>query len=458
MNLTNILTRKDPLKKAFVTLEDGMTDVLNEEFMLPPEPEPTPQDTGEVADEFDAAFTADSNDGDLAATMPAFDDETPDRLTPHTQNRFAGFTAFNDARNTTQDELNRIGSALASIAASNHLSREFISDCHADIHRANELEMANAAYSAENRQLGDRVERLEKLRSRYDQLIEVLKRRESKLLQEAEILRDSLGAVKLEAVEAKNAVARTESLHGELHASLAAKTNEAERSMRENEMLREKNVGLTLDLDMSLKKQAESRRKYEELSSIYTHESALFAKMTAKLAGEEQEVARLHKLNDAIAASLVEANENAANLTHEMNDREKRCQSEIHSLKSEIQALNSRLHSSTAEQVEAASELTALKTRLNDSESEKQIAEKKYAGLAMEVENERIRHASGAGLSAGESSDQHEAQAEAMRQEIVELTETVGRLRQHENIDAAAKHRAKPKNGFARSLPKAARA
>ena len=37
MNLANILTRRDPLKRAFVTLEDGMEDVLKGELFLPSE-------------------------------------------------------------------------------------------------------------------------------------------------------------------------------------------------------------------------------------------------------------------------------------------------------------------------------------------------------------------------------------------------------------------------------------
>jgi chromosome segregation ATPase len=445
MNLANILTRKDPLKKAFVTLEDGMTDVLNEEFMLPPEPEnasPGNDETEAVAagsdeladelaeqfeSEFNAELSAEIEASAVPAEAPPAPEENSERLTSHTQNRLAGLAAVDEARNNIQQDLTQISTALSNIVASQNLSREFLDDCYADIRRANELEIMNANYAAENRRLGDRVDKLEKLRARYDQLIEVLKI-------EAEDLRESLSSAKLEAVEARNAIARAEFVQGELHTSLAAKSNEAERYMRENEMLREKNVNIALDLDKALQRQAETRRKYEDLVAVHTSESALVAKTSAKLASEEKEAARLQKLTDMLEARLVEANEHIAGFKREMDEREELYQSENHALKGEIQTLLSRLNAAAAEQAETVSELTALKTRLNELESEKQFAERKYAGLAAEVDSERkeaMRDGSGEDEAAGGLNAQ---QAEAMRQRIEELTKTVQRLKRYEKL------------------------
>jgi hypothetical protein len=78
--------------------------------------------------------------------------------------------------------------------------------------------------------------------------------------------------------------------------------------------------------------------------------------------------------------------------------------------------------------------LTALKTRLNELESEKQFAERKYAGLAAEVDSERkqaAREGSGEDEPAGALDAQ---QAEAMRQQVEELTKTVQRLRRYEKL------------------------
>jgi DNA repair exonuclease SbcCD ATPase subunit len=454
MNLANILTRKDPLKKAFVTLEDGMTDVLNEEFMLPPEPEtasPGSDETeavaagndelvDELAEQFDAELSAEfAAEAIPAEAIPAeavpAAEENSERLTSHTQNRLAGLAAVDEARNKIQQDLTQLSTALSNIVASQNLSREFLDDCYADIRRANELEIMNANYAAENRRLGDRVDKLEKLRARYDQLIEVLKRREGRLMIEAEDLRESLSSAKLEAVEAKNAIARAEFVQGELHTSLAAKSNEAERYMRENEMLREKNVNIALDLDKALQRQAETRRKFEDLAAVHASESALVAKTTAKLASEEKEAARLQKLSDMLEARLVEANEHIAGFKRDMDEREELYQSENHALKGEIQTLLSRLNAGVAEQAETVSELTALKTRLNELESEKQFAERKYAGLAAEVDSERKQAArDGSGEHEEVDGGLNAQQAEAMRQQIEELTKTVQRLKRYEKL------------------------
>ena len=46
--------------------------------------------------------------------------------------------------------------------------------------------------------------------------------------------------------------------------TLSARAVEIERRTRENEVLREKQVTLTIDLDKALKREAEARRKQEE--------------------------------------------------------------------------------------------------------------------------------------------------------------------------------------------------
>ena len=65
--------------------------------------------------------------------------------------------------------------------------------------------------------------------------------------------------------------------------------------------------------------------------------------MTARLASEENETARLQKLSDALEAKLVEASETVAQLATELAERDKRYQSENHSLRNEIQSLHGRL-------------------------------------------------------------------------------------------------------------------
>lgn len=425
MNLTNILSRKTTMKKAFVDLESDMADVLAEEFLLPPDP--TGQDVTIEQPEPGAPEWEMPAQSSEAAPSAAVAEPAGERLTAHTQGRLSDLAALDEARTTTQERLDQIGAALASLVSTHHLSRDFINDSYADIRRANDLEILAGNLSSENSKLGERVEKLEKLRSRYDQLIEVLKRREAKLMTEAENLREALSAAKIDAVEARNALSRSEYLQGEMHTALGGKASEAERFMRENELLREKNVNLALDLDKALQRQAETRRKYEDLSAIHGQESALVAKMTAKLASEEKEAARLQKLADALEAKLLEANESVANFSREMKEREQLYQSENHALRGEIQTLVSRLQAGASDHKETAAEMTALQARLNDLESEKAFAERKAAGLAAEMESERLRHAS-----------LHEQQVKDMRRQIDDLTRTIENLRGERGADNGA--------------------
>lgn len=445
MNLANILTRKNPMKRAFVTLENDMDDVLNEEFMLPPETEAELSEA--VEEDWMEPLTEDDAEAPVSLEDAAPVEVNGERLTAHTQNRLADLAAFDEARNGAQQRLNEIGSALANIMSAHHLGRDFLNDCYADIRRANEMEIASAGLSSENRKLTDRVEKLEKLRGRYDQLIEVLKRRENKLLAEAETMREALASAKLEAVEARNTISRAEFVQGELHTALAAKTSEAERSARENELLREKNMNIALDLDKALQKQAETRRKFEDLSAIHASESTMVAKTAAKLASEEKEAARLQKLADTLESKLVEANESVANFTREMSEREELYQSENHALKGEIQSLISRLQAGATDHTETAAEMTALNTRLSELESEKIFAERKAAGQIAEMETERTRQAS-----------LHEQQVKDMRRKIDELTQTVDNFRHREKMMEGARPVSRvPENLGSRAKTKTAR-
>ena len=121
MNLANILTRKSPMKRAFVTLESGMDDVLTEEFMLPEEPGDAAGEIGEAAAPGQDAATdrerlpraGGAETAEEAAK--ALDEPAGDRLTNHAQGRLSAVAAFDEGRSLMQRELEAIGSALARI-------------------------------------------------------------------------------------------------------------------------------------------------------------------------------------------------------------------------------------------------------------------------------------------------------------------------------------------------------
>ena len=442
MNLGNILKRGDNLKRAFVNLENGMSEAIEAEFLLPhgeeteapasrSEAPAEPAVDHELADELEAALPdlEDEVEEEEQAPVEVAQQDDRERLTSHTQNRLAALASFERAYRESHEDLTRISSALASVVAMHNLSREFLGNCQADIVRANELEIANSDLSFENRQLSDRVEKLERLRSRYETLVEAMKRREVKLLQDIDVLRISLGQAKLETVEARNVIARNELAQSELHNSLAARTSQAERLLRDNEVLREKTANLSLELDSALKKQTEMRRRLDELAAAHAQQSALHAEVSAKLASEEKDVARLQKHADVLEARLVETTEALRNLELESSEQERRYQTEIHALRSEVQTLSSRLHDMTAEQMEAANRAALLTSRIADLESEKRMAEQKLAGFSVEADTGKTLPA--AANNQPQDASLVEAQAreiEEMRGRIETLTATVERL------------------------------
>ena len=98
---------------------------------------------------------------------------------------------------------------LSEVTTSHHLTRQFFNILHADIHRANELELTNASLLAEQKRLSEQLQRREpassrsaKLRSRPCNSARQPWRRTS------ETLRTALAAARLELVEAANTIAQ----------------------------------------------------------------------------------------------------------------------------------------------------------------------------------------------------------------------------------------------------------
>ena len=447
MNMRSIREPGSALKRAFVTLESGINDVLDEALSQPS------FDLAEAGLESDsepaATDFADLMASYLAGEEPAAPSEAIVRITAHAQHRLAEFTSFDESRSAVQKNLDQIGEALAGVIASHHLSRDFLHDCYADIYRANEMEVQNAVLSSETRRQAKRLEKLDKQRLRYEALVEMQKRRERKLTQEISALREELNEVKLDGVEARNLLGRTESQQGELHGALAAKTGLSERLMRENETLREKTASLALELEKAVKKQAKIQRAHDDLSAVHASESARYVEMTAQLASADKEAANIQRLHDGLAARLGETEDQLRALELEMSEREKRYQTENYGIKGESQALAARLQATTAEHLDAVSEVAALKARLSNSDSEKHVAEEKYAALCVEVETGGKQ----AGTAPAGSSDQtlidmHKEETVALRAEIALLTEKLEGLRPAEKPQKAAKQRARVKPAF----------
>ncbi|MGO4839447.1 hypothetical protein AB4144_45095, partial [Rhizobiaceae sp. 2RAB30] len=87
---------------------------------------------------------ASATDTQAPATAPAESQEAPHRLTSHTQSRLAALNSFDGLNHEAQQHLQEVYAKLSEVANAHRLTREFFKILYADIHRANELELANA--------------------------------------------------------------------------------------------------------------------------------------------------------------------------------------------------------------------------------------------------------------------------------------------------------------------------
>jgi chromosome segregation ATPase len=423
------LKRTDRLDKAFEDLQTDMMDALQEDLgKLPFDPAEPETIAANQQDEI-ASKPADDTEGERIYLEETPEAENIKRLTAHAQNRLAALASFEDLHRGAEDQLQTIGSMLAEVITSHHLTREFLNGIHPEIHRANELELANTTLAAENRKLAEQLHETTKKLQEQQSAAATLQRRELTLQQDKETLRMALSAAKLQTVEAANALARSEAERGEVAKSLATRTVEAEKRLRENEILREKHVNLSIDLDKAHKREAEARRKYEEISAIHTGEAARYTETLAALAKSEKEVFRLQKSLETAQAKQEETAEALRSLEADGDAETKRNLAETRGLRSEIQNLNSRLEATAAEIVDATDEIARLKEMLNDVQSEKQIAEKQLSLLKSEQDDRRQTLATVSGEMTQTRGTPHEqATGDTDRQESDELRAEISKL------------------------------
>ncbi|MBX3598491.1 MAG: hypothetical protein KF874_13050 [Rhizobiaceae bacterium] len=332
----------------------------------------------------EAEPTGDAADGALDTVPAEFSRPDPESLSLHAQARMAAFQAFDESHRTARDELFKIGQAFAAVIASHTHGRAFLDDCAADIARLSDLEIANAKLAAENRRFEERVDKLERVRERQEAVIESHKSRESKIAQEFELLRSALNEARLEAVETRSQLASLESLRSEMQLQITSQTVDIERLNREVESLREKNVVLRLDLDMSQQKSTDYRRKLDEAQTLLSVESARASDASTRLGIGETELLRLQKQNDALEARLSEALSALHAAEQDIADRDRRYNTELQCLRSETAQLSARLQTSKADQADKQSQLNLLETRLNEVEAERRILEHKLSHPAPE--------------------------------------------------------------------------
>lgn len=380
INLGDLFSRKDPLEKALVNLDDEMENAFNE-IISHDEAEAPPAEAAAL----EAPETGLGDELGETALEPVATAPQETDLSLHAQARMAAFQAFDESHRAARDELFKIGQAFAAVIASHTHGRSFLDDCAADIARLSDLETANAKFAAQNRRLEERLDKLERLRERQEAVIESHKSRETRIAQEFDLLRSALNDARLEAVETRSQLASLESLRSEMQLQITAQTVDIERLNREVESLREKNVVLRLDLDVSQQKSTEYRRKLDETQTLLSVESARASDASTRLGIGETELLRLQKHSDALDARLSEALGALHTAEQDIADRDRRYNTELQCLRSETAQLSARLQTSKADQADKQSQLSLLETRLNEVEAERRILEHKLSHPASET-------------------------------------------------------------------------
>jgi chromosome segregation ATPase len=265
------------------------------------------------------------------------------RQTAYTTARIAEHKAFENALRASQADAEMAASLLSKIKVAHHHTREYLNAAYTAIHRANELEVSVARLTDENRVLRRHYDQFQRIREQYDSLSEAFKKRETKLTETADALRQSASAAKLENIDlgAKLNAALVE--QQEIMNTLASTNLQMEGVSRENEMLREKQVNLLADNDQAARRRAEAERKVEELSAAHSRDKTANAELNAKLAMAEAERQRLQKQLDAVTVALTETKETLSVLEVEATEQAKRHDASIMALRAERDSLMSRL-------------------------------------------------------------------------------------------------------------------
>ncbi|RWA69706.1 hypothetical protein EN836_30915 [Mesorhizobium sp. M1C.F.Ca.ET.193.01.1.1] len=431
MNFKSLIKRAENVDKEFQELQSDLAEAFEE--CLAADEQTSLEDDAAA----DAAASEEDPPGEAQTEAAA------SRLTPHTQTRLAALEAVADLFRDGQGHLEEIETRLAEIATAHQMTRDILNVLHRDALRANELELENAALGAEHKTMSEQLLDAARKQRERDGAAEAWQQREASLVQDRESLREALAAVRLEMVEMGNESARREAEFGEIVKTLTAKTVEADKRAAENKLLREKQVGLSVDLEQAQKREAEARHKFDEFAATHATETARIAELMAQLGNHEKEEARLQKALETTQAKLAEVTETASIAESDGAAELARSQAELRGLRSEIQDLQSRLEQASNDKTEAAAETIRLKARLNDAETERQIAEERLAVLRDESEaakkNLSVVSTNLSQLSLQQASEQiqldiQKQECEDLRAEIVTLNARIQELLPYERL------------------------
>jgi hypothetical protein len=338
----------------FSTLEASLADAMLDEDMGPEASAPAEDVVKEEIDVSDAAAS-----GTQEQTAPA--------ITEYAQARLTEAAAYEHVQNAAAIDLDAVSVAVSQMKTAQRQTKEFLNGVYASIHRLSELETANTRLLAENRTLFRQAEYVGRLRSQQDGLVEAFKQREEKLIDAADAARRSLAAVKLELVEAQTQATAHLTERHHLQKSLSAASTQSERTMRENEVLRERLANFTADLEVASRRRVEAERKLDEVAALQTRDAADNAELRQHLSTVEAERQRVQKQLEGLQTKHAEGVEALKVSEAETLEQARRHEVSLVNLRNERDMLAARLDHLEKAHAEASQKVAALTAALDDA-------------------------------------------------------------------------------------------
>ena len=211
--------------------------------------------------------------------------------------------------------------------------------------------------------------------SHYQTMNEASKRRIELLVMDYDEVKVGLGRAQMETIEASNALAEVETERAALIYELATKSASVDRLLRENELLRQKNVNEQISYAGLEQRNLDCERKLEEISTIRKVESAEMAELRLRFDNSEKECRRLQKLSEMAQIRLAETQERNMTLEADLEELTSRNASTIEGFRSESEVLKAKLETASRRNVADADEIVTLKQQLGEALAATNVAE-----------------------------------------------------------------------------------
>jgi chromosome segregation ATPase len=199
-----------------------------------------------------------------------------------------------------------------------------------------------------------------------------------------------------------------------------------------------------------MKREVEALRKHDELSMIHATETARNSELMAALGKSEKDMVRLQMALESAQMKQAELHEAALIVEADRQAEAARAAAEMRGVRSEVQALQSRLEAATNQQRDVADELAGLRAQLNDALAEKQVADEKLDALLKEHEQDQMRLSAASAnisqLALRQETEQiqldiHKQECEDLRAEIATLNSRIKDLLPFERLYRVTKAR-----------------